>query len=1054
LFAVPTPPAPAPTPQQAGAGETPARQADIDAVKAEWQAELDAIPKRNTRVRREREGLLRDKISSLDPVEREAARQIFGQPPAPRPAGQPPAPAKPAAQIAKEAQPKSTPLTPEQAVAAGQPVRLPPGTLRVRATWADGRTMTVNKADLDSLAGTGKIVSLEPLQGGDKPVSGEITVRPHFPVSEADLDADADRIAQDVSQERIAEGQGGYVDAPPRMVDLAQRAVENVIGYFRRFGRQRISDRPLANKLMETYHIVSTAGARGVHQVHNVLKQLGTRSLRDSLAVAFALEEGSVDQVRPEARPLYDAVNALRKTITDAQRRAGVFDEGFPEGTRRALNTKLEALQAKESPSAKDVKAIAELEQDLVALGKFTGYLPHNIVARRVIQDVFEKQNHRGRKDLASKLEAFHKHRRGRGTLREYIEAGIIKPEDADAGRLAMNMVVDSMHRIAMKGLLDYGRKNGYIIPDKQNVSDPENWVSAKLLKQGVSIKGLENKKVSRLFALGLEELTGAELARSGGTLRALDKVLGISKVGQFFKPTIIWVYNAMQRVYGGATEFRVRQNVANRVEALRAVATKNETWEEAMRLGVMQEPRLPTRLSTDQLIAVMSRQTRSDAWKGRLADRTRRVLERALGTELSTEKWWAEARPDVVLDALLLPYRAISQATWAGDNAQRIQTWLNLRSQGWSAKDAAERTARIHGAYSLLGDRYKRHASRVFFVHSFRILMPIQTVRAYAEPVKLALDAMRGKPVPVYRWRTAAKALAGTVILPTIIDSVLIALGWEPTEEEQSMFSNKFPFRIPVGDKYRVSTALPNWKYKKEFMWNGKKREVVVGINNIGNMVQKWLTRATRPGMGKVDQDKLAAMSLIKWELNPFYRTVIDIWDNESSFGEEKPRGSDGTKWGHAAGYMFRNIFRMYGDGYRVATRDPERGRYKASQREQMRQALSFGERVMVQMFGYGYTRSDKLTRAKWMVKTLTSEVNKLKADAKRDLSGSALKEELAFLDDLLTKRKVSIEKRYIGASRLQRQSSDGSRRTFSPPSFSSPAFIPSPFSPPPVAR
>lgn len=93
---------------------------------------------------------------------------------------------------------KPSALSPAEAVAQGRAVKLPTGTLRVRATYDNGKTATVFVRDLDTLAGSGKITKLEPLQGGDKPVRGEITVKPDSGVkySERKVTPEDETIAQ------------------------------------------------------------------------------------------------------------------------------------------------------------------------------------------------------------------------------------------------------------------------------------------------------------------------------------------------------------------------------------------------------------------------------------------------------------------------------------------------------------------------------------------------------------------------------------------------------------------------------------------------------------------------------------------------------------------------------------------------------------------------------------------------------------------------------------------------------------------------------------------
>jgi len=88
-----------------------------------------------------------------------------------------PAPVSKRKEKAKSAEPVVASLSPEKAVEQGQPVKLPLGTIRVKATYADGRTATVNVGDIETLAGTGTIKKLTPLQGKDALVPGEITVK-------------------------------------------------------------------------------------------------------------------------------------------------------------------------------------------------------------------------------------------------------------------------------------------------------------------------------------------------------------------------------------------------------------------------------------------------------------------------------------------------------------------------------------------------------------------------------------------------------------------------------------------------------------------------------------------------------------------------------------------------------------------------------------------------------------------------------------------------------------------------------------------------------------
>lgn len=837
-----------------------------------------------------------------------------------------------------------------------------------------------------------------------------------------DVIDDSIRMVEDAKAQEEKGAKGGYVStgAAAPVERVLRRAMEGFFGHMRAFGEQYVSDRPLMRRFEQAYHERAAAVETGISDVRKILSEAGPRSLKDSVAVAVAIEEGASRDTLPEsARRLYDLSKQTMDAITELEKATGVLKKGFPEGTRDALNDKIAELQAKRKMSKADMEAVSKLQEELAVLDKFAAYLPHGIVARRVMQKIFEEGNERARRDIGNRLEQFHHQRKGRSTLREYLEAGVIRPDDMDIGKLMMDSAVSAYQKISMKALMDYGIENKYIRFGHKAPGDPKEWFEMPQLAKPaqvfkVSPPSGQKVWVHRLFGLGLEELSGAQ----NKPTTAFDKVLSIVKVGQFYNPKIIWSYNLQQRIYGGAVEWNPVKDAINTKDAWRAVLTDNEDYQQANRLGIFQVPDNLPRATVDSQIDIATRSMRTDLSRGGvIGNQLVKVLERATGEKMDPQSW-KDKNLRAALDAIMLPLRSIANATWTGDKVQRMHTFYNLTRRGMSPQDAAEQTARIHGAYSKIGKEYKAWARRVFFVHSFRLLMPIQTMRAYTTPIKIALKALTGKDIPQGETRRAIMALAGTVLFPTLIDSALRYNGWTPTEEEEEFFK-KGPMkylRIPVGkDGYRVTLALPNWKYKKTFMYDGEEREVVLGVNNIANMATKWIMRAApKDNIVSPTTKDLPIMTLLKWEISPLYRIGMDIFDNNSSFGTAPPRGSTGKDWDSAVGYLFGNIWRMYGDAYRMVSDDRESDVYKERQRAEMMEAMNLGDRVLQNVFGYAYTRAGPEKRVGSMINALRRSAGAARSTAEIHYKGETLEEKIAEIDILEAKMERTLRRRY----------------------------------------
>lgn len=171
----------------------PATQEVVDSIKQQWRSELDAIPARNTKQRRELEAIFREKAISLDPLEREASKQFFEKPISAQEAQAPETITPPAAEaVTRQAVERTVetpitkggatiseakPISTIDAIELGRPVQPPEGATFIRTFDSQNRFSVTPTKDLDVLAGTGVVRA----EFGVKGQKGEFVPLPEQP---------------------------------------------------------------------------------------------------------------------------------------------------------------------------------------------------------------------------------------------------------------------------------------------------------------------------------------------------------------------------------------------------------------------------------------------------------------------------------------------------------------------------------------------------------------------------------------------------------------------------------------------------------------------------------------------------------------------------------------------------------------------------------------------------------------------------------------------------------------------------------------------------------
>jgi hypothetical protein len=687
-----------------------------------------------------------------------------------------------------------------------------------------------------------------------------------------------------------------------------RRMTENIFGIFRKFGRQYVSDKPLAEQLEKSYHKIAAQPHFAVLDIHRKLNEFPRTSRQDRTALTIALEADDASGLPDRLLPVYEQLQGIFADAEAIQIEAGVLTQTFEEMQSDRIddiNRKIKDAKGKERE-----QLIAERNR----LEDIKKYMPHSKVARAVMEEKAANSPVGQRNKFGKKLSQFHKQRKGTHSLREYLEQGIIDENDMDVVNLAMSAYTDAYHKIAVRSLIEWGKDNGYIVPSDKPVTNPDEWYAEDELHPIARVGGMDGMKVNRLFAQGLEELGG----KDGEAYNWWDKALAITKVGAFNNPFIIGKHNISQAVLGGSA------GIKNSAKAFQIVATKNDLWRQFDEAGLYQKTDIPTRVAVDELIQKMSNLTKD--YGGEFASKATNILSGFFRTTPEELKKIMDDKDvkKAIEKAIMGPSMVTSGVTWWIDEFQRTNSALNLMDKGYSPEEAAREAARIHVAYSNIGDQYKKVARKILFVHAFRMLMPYELfIRPYIDVADQIYKGTTGsdKHDPK-KLKRAAYVLMATVGLPALYDAWMKLNGWEVAEEERESglrkLVDKGTIKVPLwnGEEMDITpAAFPHWKYSKRIETVDGPKEIVTTVGTPNVILTRMGVRLTQqfpqaPGKEKSKQ----IWNMAKSEINPLYANLFNFFHNEPlSYGEAPPMGVDGQDFVGGVGKYFEQTFQAW---------------------------------------------------------------------------------------------------------------------------------------------
>jgi len=235
------------------------------------------------------------------------------------------------------------------------------------------------------------------------------------------------------------------------------------------FGEARRVDPELYDKLMLSFGKRNAGIERAISDFNRLM---AGRSItqKDAADLALTYEDKTLAP-RPELKELYDSFSKVLENVEKASLEKGIFKERFQDRMIAEIDTEVAILKSGEIlehgimpvklPLGKTKKQrIQDLLDERKNLENMR-YLPHNIVVERVLESKINQLEGEERKQFiqkANRISSKFKKRTGKGLFRDYLETGLLKPEDLDIRRLTIETLHSYYYRSALKGF--GGNKN------------------------------------------------------------------------------------------------------------------------------------------------------------------------------------------------------------------------------------------------------------------------------------------------------------------------------------------------------------------------------------------------------------------------------------------------------------------------------------------------------------------------------------------------------------------------------------------------------------------
>jgi len=709
------------------------------------------------------------------------------------------------------------------------------------------------------------------------------------------------------------------------------------------FGETRRDNPDLFWNLMRSYGRRNAGIEKAINEVEKSLGGVNL-SVDDAAEISLAYNDKR-KKIKPELEKPYESFKNLLETYEDKVKSDHLYLGDLKQRLLDEINEKIDNYKSSvKNPEGSDkLQHLISLREGIENMR----YLPQTVVLQKALEHKYREIPSDKRAKFIKKLGDVsfrYRKRTGLKLLDDYLKDGIITKEDIDIRRLAVEVIDGYYYRSSLKMIYDYSKQQGLLQQSSPKLREL-GWISAR--QMGVKAPEYAGHVIHPVLAGALHEMGIMKKHGRGGLAK---QVMGSIKIGQFIKPRIIWIYDVIQKGMGGMYGLSPLHESYDLTRAFNSVFRKTKDYHELNEMNLYQFPYETTIAGKEEQIKMLIRRT------SKSVPYLVKKLDKITGMS------W-ELGDLGVKDLLMSPFRLLSNLTWTGDQILRTWSVYSLERMGYPRWEAVKVAGRFHGAYSELSTKYKKTMSPIFFVHSFRVLMPLQVARVFTDPIKEVLhkkgreeqDRTGDKKWKKYKrakWNRMAKAIAFTIAMPVALDLYMQSRGFE-REKAFGFIGWKWSKNITKIDK----------------LGNKHSYELVVAINNIINMPVKWFHRITSRDPLAKNQLARGISNFLRWEVHPLHRLFLwDIKENQRSFGKgatvwdpelDPSDPEDMAKIiAQISKYMFGQSLRFYGQLMDSYDKNILSNKELKEEERLLNEAMSTSDKVLFNLFGYSYIR------------------------------------------------------------------------------------------------
>ena len=838
---------------------------------------------------------------------------------------------------------------------------------------------------------------------GEQSHSGQYKLRePSFELKEIEGKHDPEKIKKEsglTEQEKAEEKEfvdalaGQEIPEYSLLTKVWNKLTKDPYDWLLTYGKARREDRELFDALMRAKGKRNAGIEQAIQEIKDVLG--GRKMDVDTAAEVSLMRNDSAYRDKKLAEdpeigeyfyPFDRLLDAYEKAVKEHTYYKGDLKQRLIGELQKELdNIKTTEKRKKEIPG--------EIEKI-----KRSKYLPQSVVVQKAIEYKYGniKKPTARRKFVAQVLSGSYTKRTSTKLLDYYFRKGILDKNDIDIRRLAAEMIDGFYYRSSVTDILKVAEQRG-MVKDYSKELDMLGWYTPS------DIGGLPELKGKILHPLLGESFLEYrdELVPSGSN--PLFRFMSMQKLGQFIKPSIIWLYDTIQMGMGGMYSLNPVTNIKNLSLAFDIVMFNKPLYHELNKLNLFQfpyeVPRKAKQQALDELIHLTdkNKNTYIEHLKNFTGIRFSKKGDGNVTPYLkikNTAEFWGRL--------FWSPFEVLGKMAWFGDKIIRTWSVLNLKDFGYSNNDAVKTASRYHGAYSELSKRYKKTFSPLFFVHSFRVLMPRQMVRMATDMYPAILERMQMDEV-----RRLYESGEFDKLPPK--DRKIIEDNWseDPNTGEWKpnwddirrrynseiiRAAKALGFLAIVGSGLLLDEIMVKYKgFKRDkYGWKYVKKgkdpttdedvEVVVAVNYILNMPFKWWHRFMDDD--PTDLHFMAPISrVLQWEVHPLLRMLTyDISQNQRAFGSGRifnpgdNTGDGKIDWKDkiiqakdAFTYILLESFRFWGELDRAVDEDIMSKMERHRQHEIINDSMPLMERMIFKNIGYVYARKNLTLRKTW---------------------------------------------------------------------------------------